>query len=79
MCDTYYTLDTLKVKLGITEADLRIGNTKYAKEAVYQKHLGLYFLHEMMHLDSVGIPHSKELPDSPTPSLLTLYPSQGTG
>lgn len=42
------------------EEALARGDTTYAEIADWQKNKGQYFLHEMMHLDAVGQPHSKK-------------------
>jgi hypothetical protein len=52
-------MDSLGDKIEMIENDLRNGNTDTATQAVWQKNTGQVFLHEMMHLDVIGQPHSK--------------------
>lgn len=58
LCPPFFTLDTLEEKITFVEDALQRGELKYAEGAEWQKNSGQYFLHEMMHLDSIGIPHS---------------------
>lgn len=46
-------------KIDQIEEELSRGITEKASLARWQKSTGQMFLHEMMHLDSVGQPHSK--------------------
>ncbi|KAF9775222.1 hypothetical protein IL306_006696 [Fusarium sp. DS 682] len=57
LCDRFFGLPDLEEKTEFIEQQLQEGNTKYAEGAVWQKNMGQFFLHEMMHLDSVGKPH----------------------
>ena len=61
LCDVYFTLDNLESKQELIEEQLAKGETKYASEAEWQKNTGQYLLHEMMHLNTVGQPHSKPI------------------
>ena len=58
LCPAFSSLDTLEEKITFIEDALRKGEPKYAEEAAWQKNSGQFFLHEMMHLDSVGTTHS---------------------
>lgn len=49
----------LDTKINQIEEDLRNGDTNKVTRAVWQKNTGQAFLHETMHLDVVGQPHSK--------------------
>jgi hypothetical protein len=62
LCDIFFSLPDLEEKTEIIEDQLQRGDSKYAREAVWQKNMGQFFLHEMMHLHSVGDPHSKLYP-----------------
>jgi hypothetical protein len=57
----YFGLDNFEVKFEQIEQGLASGETKYAREAEWQKNTGQYFLHEMMHLNATttGQPHSE--------------------
>lgn len=59
MCPIFFTMDTMEERITAIEADLARGENKSATSADWQKHTGQAFLHEMMHLDAVGKPHSK--------------------
>jgi hypothetical protein len=52
-------MDSLEDKIEEIEKDLRDKNTNSATRAVWQKNTGQAFLHEMMHLNVVGQPHSE--------------------
>jgi hypothetical protein len=52
-------MQTLEDKIEEIERDLRDQNTNSATRAVWQKSSGQAFLHEMMHLEVIGQPHSK--------------------
>ncbi|KAF4497527.1 Metalloproteases (zincins), catalytic [Fusarium agapanthi] len=60
LCKSFFTVPDLEEKTEFIEEQIQNGNTKYAQEAIWQKNMGQYFLHEMMHLDSVGKPHVKD-------------------
>ena len=66
LCDPFFNLDTLKDRVSLVERALREEQPEWAQQSVYQKNQGLYFLHEMMHLDAVGIPHGMNFSDPPT-------------
>jgi hypothetical protein len=59
LCPVYFGLDSLEEKFEMIEKGLASGETKYAEQAEWQKNKGQFFLHEMMHLEAVGDPHSK--------------------
>lgn len=59
LCPAWFQLDDLETKMLFVEDELQKGNPKYAQEAQWQKSQGQFFLHEMMHLDVIGNPHSK--------------------
>jgi hypothetical protein len=59
MCVPFWQSDDLMYKTDQIEEELAKGNIEKANQAVWQKSSGQTFLHEMMHLDSVGQPHSK--------------------
>ncbi|KAM0342062.1 hypothetical protein ACHAPU_009790 [Fusarium lateritium] len=56
LCEIFFTLPDLEEKTELIEDQLQRGDAKYAQEAVWQKNMGQFFLHEMMHLESVGQP-----------------------
>lgn len=60
LCPIYFGLDSLEEKFEMIGKALARGDTTYAEIADWQKNKGQYFLHEMMHLDAVGQPHSKK-------------------
>ncbi|KAF2850713.1 hypothetical protein T440DRAFT_396568 [Plenodomus tracheiphilus IPT5] len=57
MCAPFFQTDDLMGKIDLIEKEMAEGNPQKAQEAVWQKSTGQMFLHEMMHLDSVGTPH----------------------
>ncbi|KAH9882337.1 hypothetical protein J1614_000573 [Plenodomus biglobosus] len=57
MCAPFFQTDDLMGKIDLIEKEMAEGNPQKAQEAVWQKNTGQMFLHEMMHLDSVGNPH----------------------
>jgi hypothetical protein len=59
MCDPFFLTGSLQDKINQIEYDFSKGETKTAKQVEWQKNTGQGFLHEMMHLDAVGKPHSK--------------------
>lgn len=59
LCPAWFQLEDLETKMLFVEDELQKGNPKYAQEAQWQKSQGQFFLHEMMHLDVIGNPHSK--------------------
>jgi hypothetical protein len=59
MCQPFFRTDDLMGKIDLIEKEMAQGNPQKAQEAVWQKSTGQMFLHEMMHLNSVGDPHSK--------------------
>ncbi|KAJ9635949.1 hypothetical protein H2199_008303 [Coniosporium tulheliwenetii] len=74
LCPPFFTLDTLEEKITFVEDALQRGELKYAEGAEWQKNSGQYFLHEMMHLDSIGIPHiNDEKYDPREPSSAYAY------
>ncbi|KAI9830702.1 MAG: hypothetical protein M1826_004531 [Phylliscum demangeonii] len=56
LCPPFFDLDSLDQKIDELEKDLAAGNTKSSSDARYQKTMGQFFLHEMMHLDLIGKP-----------------------
>jgi hypothetical protein len=62
MCDPFFKTDDLMYKIDQIEEELADGHTEKASTATWQKNTGQVFLHEMMHLGSVGQPHSKFTP-----------------
>ncbi|RAR16231.1 Metalloproteases (zincins), catalytic [Stemphylium lycopersici] len=56
MCNPFFQSDDLMAKIDQIENQLNEGDTEMAKQAVWQKNSGHMFLHEMMHLGSVGQP-----------------------
>lgn len=57
LCPVYFGIDTFQNKTKEIQERIPAGDTRFGNEAEWQKHRGLFFLHEMMHLDSVGDPH----------------------
>ncbi|KAF2793033.1 hypothetical protein K505DRAFT_350230 [Melanomma pulvis-pyrius CBS 109.77] len=57
MCEPFFSSDTLMYKIDQIEEELANGKLEKAQQAIGQKNVGMIFLHEMMHLDSVGQPH----------------------
>ncbi|OAL45486.1 hypothetical protein IQ07DRAFT_648187 [Pyrenochaeta sp. DS3sAY3a] len=55
-CDPFFKSDDLMYKIDQIEEELSEGITEKATLARWQKNTGQMFLHEMMHLDSVGTP-----------------------
>jgi len=61
MCAPFFRSDDLEYKIKQIEDELAKGETKMASKAEWQKNTGQMFLHEMMHLNSTGQPHSKSI------------------
>jgi hypothetical protein len=61
LCTTFFTIDTLDTQLQQREAELAAGGTSKVTDMRYLKSTGQFFLHEMMHTQLVGQPHSKSL------------------
>ena len=59
LCPIWFKLESLEDKTWEVEEQIHKGDLKYAQQAGYQKNQGQYFLHEMIHLEAVGDPHSK--------------------
>lgn len=57
-CPVFFLADDLEHKINEIESDIAKGNPKTSQLAEWQKNQGQMFLHEMMHLDSVGKPHN---------------------
>jgi len=55
----FFTVDTLDTQLQQREAELAAGDTSKVTDMRYLKSTGQFFLHEMMHTQLVGQPHSK--------------------
>lgn len=60
LCPAFFSLDSLDQKFEEIEKKLADGFTKEASDARYLRSTGQFFLHEMMHLDLIGDPHSKQ-------------------
>jgi hypothetical protein len=58
LCPIFFSLETLEEKIASVEDGIQRGDLKYAREALWQKNIGQFFLHEMMHLKAVGQPDS---------------------
>ncbi|KAF3811108.1 hypothetical protein GCG54_00010444 [Colletotrichum gloeosporioides] len=56
LCPVFFELRTLDDTFELLEDGLERGELKYAQEAEWQANTGQYLLHEIMHLDAVGIP-----------------------
>jgi hypothetical protein len=81
MCAPFFTMQTLEDKIEEIEKDLRDKNINSATRAVWQKNSGQAFLHEMMHLNVVGQPHSKSksmpiIYSQETSASCTRFPTQ---
>lgn len=59
LCPVFFTLSNLEEKTIEIENAMQRGELRYAQEGEWQKNSGQFFLHEMMHLNSTGKPHSK--------------------
>ncbi|KAH7080719.1 hypothetical protein FB567DRAFT_448489 [Paraphoma chrysanthemicola] len=59
MCAPFFQTDDLMGKIDLIEKEMQEGNPQKAQQAVWQKSTGQMFLHEMMHLESVGNPKIK--------------------
>ncbi|EQB57145.1 hypothetical protein CGLO_02782 [Colletotrichum gloeosporioides Cg-14] len=60
LCPVFFELRTLDDIFELLEDGLERGELKYAQEAEWQANTGQYLLHEIMHLDAVGIPKIEE-------------------
>ncbi|KAF4304349.1 hypothetical protein GTA08_BOTSDO08340 [Botryosphaeria dothidea] len=60
LCPNFFGLDTFEEKIEFIEDQIQKGDFHYAEEAEWLKNQGQFFLHEMMHLDSIGQPHVKD-------------------
>lgn len=58
MCPTFLTLDSLETKFEFIENEMERGDYSKAKDMEWLKNTGMFFLHEMMHTDLIGKPHS---------------------
>lgn len=60
LCPVFFRLDSLDQKLQEIQDRLKGGDESWARQADWQKNMGQFFLHEVMHLDgtSKGRPHS---------------------
>jgi hypothetical protein len=59
MCETFFLTNTLKTLIVQIEQEFAKDEHMMASKAAWQKSTGQMFLHEMMHLNSVGTPHSQ--------------------
>lgn len=59
LCPTFFTASNVSTILQLREEDLAAGNTNTVTDMRYFRTTGQMFLHEMMHLDLIGNPHSK--------------------
>lgn len=59
MCQPFFQSDDLMYKIDQIEKELAEGKTEKAADATWHINTGQMFLHEMMHLNATGKPHSK--------------------
>ncbi|KAF2819124.1 hypothetical protein CC86DRAFT_432123 [Ophiobolus disseminans] len=57
MCNPFFQSDDLMYKIDQIEEEMQREKFEKAQQAKWQKSTGQMFLHEMMHLNSVGTPH----------------------
>lgn len=75
LCEPFLKLDTLEDKTNEIEEARNRGDFRYLKEADWQKNMGQFFLHEMMHLSQTSgdSPHIKDEVVSPGNSEAMAY------
>ena len=67
LCPVFFTLETLDTLFVERDKEVAGGDTSKVTDMDWMKSTGQFFLHEMMHTDLIGQPHSKYHPGQSNP------------